>query len=184
MTTPSDYLITIHISQSGLNPPFKPIWAASNITAVLMVSFGISRDEFTKLVSHRFPGAEILFSHAPHSALTQIAEYLGSQRIAFTTPLDLTGTTPFQRSVYQAVSKIPYGETRTYAEIAAQIHKPDAARAVGGANGANPLPILIPCHRLVGTDGSLRGYGGAGGIETKRYLLALEKRHLLRSRSR
>ena len=144
-----------------------------------MFSFGISRDAFTSQVVQRHPNAGIIFSHAPHPVLTQIAEYLDGKRISFSTRIDLTGSTPFQRAVYQAVADIPCGETRTYGQIAAQLGKPQAARAVGAANGANPLPILIPCHRLVGADGSLRGYGGAGGIETKKFLLSIERKRLL-----
>lgn len=87
-------------------------------------------------------------------------------------PLDLRGT-PFQRLVWDAVAAIPRGETRSYGEVARAIGRPAAARAVGAANGANPLPVVIPCHRLVGADGRLAGYGG--GLDLKRRLLALER---------
>ena len=80
--------------------------------------------------------------------------------------------------VRRAVMGIPYGETSTYGEIAVKIGKPGTARAVGGANAANPIPFVIPCHRLVGADGSLRGYGGVGVIRTKRWLLEMEKSNL------
>ena len=86
-------------------------------------------------------------------------EYLGKQRREFTVPLDFYGT-PFQKSVWQALTRIPYGEVRTYAEVAREIGKPTAARAVGAANGANPLPIIVPCHRVIGKDGTLAGYRG------------------------
>jgi len=104
-------------------------------------------------------------------ALNQIAEYLGGQRRDFDLPLDLRGT-EFQRRMWAAVAGIPYGETRTYAEIALAIGKPKAVRAVGAANGANPLPLVVPCHRVVGSDGSLTGYGG--GLDVKRKLLDME----------
>ena len=104
-------------------------------------------------------------------ALDQIAEYLADQRREFDLPLDLRGT-GFQHRVWAAVAAIPYGETRTYADIARAIGQPKAVRAVGAANGANPLPLVVPCHRVVGSDGSLTGYGG--GLDVKRRLLAME----------
>jgi O-6-methylguanine DNA methyltransferase len=104
-------------------------------------------------------------------ALNQIAEYLDGQRRDFDLPLDVRGT-DFQRRMWAAVAGIPYGETRTYAEIAFAIGKPKAVRAVGAANGANPLPLVVPCHRVVGSDGSLTGYGG--GLDVKRQLLEME----------
>ena len=87
-------------------------------------------------------------------------------------PLDLRGT-PFQLSVWRAIVEVPYGETRSYAELAQRVKRPTAYRAVGAANGANPVPIIVPCHRVIASDGKLGGYGG--GLETKRRLLAFEK---------
>ena len=104
-------------------------------------------------------------------ALDQIAEYLGGLRREFDLPLDLVGT-EFQRRVWSAVAGIPYGQTRTYAQVAGAIGKPLAVRAVGAANGANPLPLVVPCHRVLGSDGSLTGYGG--GLDVKQKLLELE----------
>ncbi|NIM70401.1 MAG: methylated-DNA--[protein]-cysteine S-methyltransferase, partial [Xanthomonadales bacterium] len=83
--------------------------------------------------------------------------------------------TPFQSKVLDALQKIPYGETRSYADIARAIGQPRAGRAVGGANGSNPIPIVIPCHRVIGSNGALTGFGG--GLDTKQYLLDLERRH-------
>lgn len=105
-------------------------------------------------------------------ARAQLGEYFAGQRSEFDIELDLRGST-FQRTVWDALLEIPYGETRSYGEIARMIGRPAAARAVGAANGANPLPPIIPCHRLVGMDGSLTGYGG--GLETKRWLLDFER---------
>jgi O-6-methylguanine DNA methyltransferase len=104
-------------------------------------------------------------------ALDQIAEYLDDQRREFDLPLDVRGT-EFQRRMWAAVAGIPYGETRTYAEIALTMGKPKAVRAVGAANGANPLPLVVPCHRVIGSDGGLTGYGG--GLDVKRRLLEME----------
>jgi methylated-DNA-[protein]-cysteine S-methyltransferase len=101
----------------------------------------------------------------------QLQQYFRGERRAFDLPLAPRGT-EFQQLVWSALQRIPYGETRSYSDIAREIGRPAAVRAVGAANGANPIPIVIPCHRVVGSNGSLTGFGG--GIETKRWLLALE----------
>ena len=104
-------------------------------------------------------------------ARTQLLEYLSGARRSFDLPLDPAGTA-FQRSVWEALRAIPYGQTRTYGEMAAAVGRPRAVRAVGQANHVNPLPIFIPCHRVVGKNGALTGY--AGGLDLKGALLALE----------
>jgi methylated-DNA-[protein]-cysteine S-methyltransferase len=105
-------------------------------------------------------------------AVEQLESYFAGQRFEFDIELELVGT-PFQRNVWAALRTIPYGETRSYGEIAAQIGSPGAFRAVGLANGHNPIGIIVPCHRVIGSNGSLTGYGG--GLDRKRALLALEK---------
>jgi methylated-DNA-[protein]-cysteine S-methyltransferase len=102
----------------------------------------------------------------------EILAYLAGEQRGFSVPIVLEGTV-FQRSVWAELQRVPYGETRTYGEVAAAVGKPRAARAVGGACGANPLPIIVPCHRIVGGSGSLVGFGG--GLEMKERLLALER---------
>lgn len=104
-------------------------------------------------------------------AARQLEEYFAGQRKEFSLPLAPKGT-EFQLRVWQALLQIPYGETRSYGELAAMVGNPKACRAVGGANHRNPLSILIPCHRVVGTGGSLTGY--AGGLAIKEFLLKLE----------
>lgn len=101
----------------------------------------------------------------------QLLDYLTGARRTFDLPLRLQGT-EFQRRVWEALRAIPYGETRSYGQLAAALGRPKACRAVGMANHNNPIPILVPCHRVVGTDGSLTGY--AGGLDLKRRLLELE----------
>ncbi|MBC9034028.1 methylated-DNA--[protein]-cysteine S-methyltransferase [Sphingomonas sp. JC676] len=103
----------------------------------------------------------------------QIGEYFAGARKAFTVPLDFHGT-EFQKSVWAALLAIPYGETRSYAEIARAVGRPTAFRAVGAANGKNPISIIAPCHRVIGTNGALTGF--AGGLEAKELLLGLEGR--------
>ncbi|MDI3417413.1 methylated-DNA--[protein]-cysteine S-methyltransferase [Streptomyces luteolus] len=125
---------------------------------------------------HRPPeenfGLRVAPDEAPFAeAARQLGEYFTGDRHTFDLPLHLAGT-PFQRRVWEGLSTIPYGETRTYGELAAQLGKPNASRAVGLANGKNPLGIVVPCHRVVGANGSLTGYGG--GLDRKRRLLELE----------
>lgn len=105
-------------------------------------------------------------------AMDELRRYFAGECIQFACPLDLHGT-PFQVAVWQEMFRIPYGETRTYAELAMAVGRPGAARAVGAASAANPVAIIVPCHRVVGSNGSLTGYGG--GLPTKEWLLALEK---------
>lgn len=107
-------------------------------------------------------------------ACRQLDEYFAGKRFRFELVLD-PQVTPFRRRVLDALLTIPYGQTRSYGEIARQIGSPRASRAVGAANGANPIPIVIPCHRVIGGDGSLTGFGG--GLPTKRFLLELEANH-------
>ncbi|HMA48246.1 MAG TPA: methylated-DNA--[protein]-cysteine S-methyltransferase [Magnetospirillaceae bacterium] len=110
-----------------------------------------------------------------HPALTEAGRQLGAyfrgERRGFDLPLAFAGT-DFQKQVWQALLAIPYGETRSYGEIARRIGSPEAVRAVGAANGRNPISIVAPCHRVIGVSGALTGF--AGGLEAKRYLLALE----------
>ena len=105
-------------------------------------------------------------------AAAQLAAYFAGELTRFRLPLHFSGTA-FQNQVWQALCKIPFGATTTYGALAAGLGKPTASRAVGAANGANPLPIVVPCHRVIGSDRSLTGFGG--GLETKRFLLAHEQ---------
>jgi methylated-DNA-[protein]-cysteine S-methyltransferase len=107
------------------------------------------------------------------AAAKQLREYFDGKRREFDLPLDVEGT-DFQTKVWAALRKIPFGRTASYAEIARKIGKPKAMRAVGMANGRNPVSIVVPCHRVIGADGSLTGYGG--GLDRKRILLDLESR--------
>ena len=111
----------------------------------------------------------------------QLTEYFARTRTAFTVPVAPMGT-PFQQRVWTELQTIPYGETRSYGQLANAIGKPSAMRAVGAANGQNPISIIVPCHRVIGTNGTLVGYGG--GLERKRFLLDLEQAALPRGRSR
>lgn len=102
----------------------------------------------------------------------QLGEYFQGKRKVFSVPVDLRGT-EFQKKVWKALAGVPFGKTESYGDIAKRIRRPKAARAVGAACGANPIPIIIPCHRIIGKGGSLTGFGG--GVEMKKKLLKLEK---------
>jgi methylated-DNA-[protein]-cysteine S-methyltransferase len=121
------------------------------------------------LPDRRLPTADTL------RVIDQLADYFSGKRKEFDLELAPRGTA-FQLAVWNALREIPYGDTISYAELARRIGKPSAVRAVGAANGANPIPVIIPCHRVIGSNGTLTGYGG--GIERKQWLLALEGRRL------
>lgn len=108
------------------------------------------------------------------AARKQLTEYLAGTRKKFELPLHFHGT-EFQQKVWKALQQIPYGETRSYGEMAAAVGNPKASRAIGGANNKNPIMIIVPCHRVIGADGSLVGFGG--GLPVKKYLLDLEKKY-------
>lgn len=149
-------------------------WTESPVGRLLLAGTGaLSLIAFSCGPKRIAPKADWRSSDAPflRQAAAQIEEYFQGTRREFDLDLAPTGT-PFQLAVLDALATIPYGETRSYGEVAAQIGKPTAVRAVGAANGRNPLPIVFPCHRVIGADGSLTGFGG--GLETKRYLLELE----------
>lgn len=103
----------------------------------------------------------------------QLEEYFAGSRRAFDLPLDMRGTT-FQKDVWEALLAIPYGETRSYGQLAKQLGRPSASRAVGAANGRNPISIVVPCHRVIGSSGKLTGF--AGGLDVKARLLDMEKK--------
>lgn len=107
-------------------------------------------------------------------ARQELQEYFAGERTEFTTPMILEGT-DFQKKVWKVLCDVSYGQLASYGDVAKALGKPGAARAVGGANNANPIPIIVPCHRIIGSDKSLTGFGG--GLPTKQFLLDLEARH-------
>jgi len=130
---------------------------------------------FPKGSMRRDPEPDWIYNEKPLTeARKQLQEYFAGQRKAFDLALQLAGT-EFQVSVLRALQEIPYGETVSYGEIAKRIGRPKAMRAVGAANGRNPIPIVVPCHRVIGSSGDLTGFGG--GIDTKEALLRLEAEH-------
>jgi len=147
-----------------IDSPVGPLLVAADEAGLRLIHFqGAHR---------RKPEASWERDPTPFRALAgQLGEYFRRERRTFDLPLAPRGTA-FQLATWRALATIPYGETISYAELAGRVGRPAASRAVGAANGANPLPIVVPCHRVIGKDGSLTGFGG--GIETKRALLELE----------
>ena len=123
--------------------------------------------------SRHVPDATVRAGYEPNQVyVAQILEFLDGKREVFEFALDVRGT-PFQIAVYEEVARIPFGHVRSYAEVAAAVRRPTATRAVGAANGANPIPLVVPCHRVISSSGHLQGY--AGGLDLKAKLLALEQ---------
>jgi methylated-DNA-[protein]-cysteine S-methyltransferase len=157
-TTPSSSALT-HLSYTA---PFGELVLVSD--GDLLVRLLLPNDARTGIGE---PGSDAVLEQTA----SQLDEYFAGTRRDFTVPLSLKGT-EFQLRVWNALCNIDYGNTASYAEIAAAIGNPKAVRAIGGANHSNPVPIIIPCHRVIGADGSLVGYGG--GLEVKTFLLNLE----------
>lgn len=154
--------------------PFGPIYIAVTKQGITALGFDDSEQDFVARLQkrHRSP-----IEHSPvrvEQAVNQLQDYFDGQREVFDLPLDLRSLTSFQRSVLTTLQQIPAGETISYGGLAARIGKPGSARAVGRALGSNPIPIVIPCHRVLAADGSLGGYSGRGGVRTKQALLELE----------
>lgn len=140
--------------------------------ALIGLSHCPTRERAVEVLERHWPEAEPDPAAAPLPEVRrQLDDYLAGRRRQFDVPLDFAGT-PFQRLCWEALLRIPYGETRTYGEMAREIGRPAAVRAVGHANHDNPIGVIIPCHRVIGANGSLTGY--AGGLDMKRVLLELE----------
>ena len=159
--------------QVEIDPIGNVLLAATN-QGLAALDFGVTEEKFISRIKGSLKSNP---QHSP-SKLTaivkQVREYLLGERTEFDLALDMRLMTDFQRTVLQATQAVPHGSVATYGEIAKRIGKPKAARAVGQALGRNPIPLVIPCHRVLASDGSLGGYSGGGGLATKRQLLQLE----------
>ncbi len=146
---------------------------ATTQRGLCLVAVDDSDEQFIGDLQRRYPQASVnRRDHELSSYVKELAQYLAGVRSEFDLPLDIEGT-PFQLQTWRALSEIPYGETRTYGQVARTIGRPQAARAVGGACNKNPVMLFVPCHRVVGSNGSLVGFGG--GLALKRALLKLEQ---------
>jgi O-6-methylguanine DNA methyltransferase len=158
------------------SPMLRKVFVASTEKGVYMVDFLTSEKVFLKELQERFPGEIIRDDRKNSRAVSQLRKYLNGRLRKFDCPLDPKGT-PFEKKVWSELKKIPYGQTRSYQEVAQAIGHPKAFRAVGNANGKNSLPLIIPCHRVIASNGSLGGFGH--GIKVKKQLLDFEKSHTL-----
>jgi len=152
------------------------IWLAASEKGLLAIEFPSTREAFSAALKRDYGREAVYAPEALTPALEQLAAYLKGSLRQFTLALDWSPMGDFQQAALRETLSIPYGETRTYGQIAAALGKPRAARAVGRAEATNPLPLVIPCHRVLGGDGSLHGYGGGAGLPTKQWLLNLERK--------
>jgi len=151
-------------------------WCAAARTAMGVCALVLplpTRQEAEAELLRRAPGAASVPS-GMRGLVRQVVDYFEGKRVDFEADLDLTAGTPFQRRCWCAVCAIPYGQVRTYDGIGLEIGRPGAARAIGAAVGRNPIPLIVPCHRVVRRDGSLGGFSAPGGVRVKRALLELE----------
>jgi len=152
--------------------PLGALYIAASERGLLDVSFGVSQNDF---LTHLDPLARTEQNSDALAFITrQLQSYFNDPRFRFDVPLDLDRLSHFQRSVLQIARRIPPGNMWTYGQVARAIGKPQASRAVGQALGHNPVPIIIPCHRVIASDGRLGGYSGGSGVESKKLLLRLE----------
>jgi methylated-DNA-[protein]-cysteine S-methyltransferase len=164
---------TIFIGHTG-STPIGDLWVAVTENGLIAVQFPSAYEAFTAWLQKR-QGTTIYFApQEVEQALTQLREYASGRRKVFDLPIDWLVLREFQRKVLKATFAIPYGETRTYKEIAQEIGSPRGARAVGRAEATNPMPVVLPCHRVIGVDRKLHGYGAGDGLDTKVRLLQLE----------
>jgi len=154
--------------------PVGPLLVAVGNHGVIAIEFGTDETGFVRELEARHGVTAFRSMDRVSEAISQILQYLSGDRKLFELDVDLRDLTDFQRKVLEAAAAVPPGYVATYGEIAAGIGKPKSSRAVGQALARNPIPIIVPCHRVVAADGSLTGYSGAGGIETKAHLLRLE----------
>lgn len=168
--------MTHTVGYTVTDSPIGPLLLASTAEGLCFIEFGKEQDSLPSLqrwCKKNFLGVTpVRDDERNEEVKKQLQEYFSGERKAFELPFVLYGT-PFQKEVWKQLTKIPYGETRSYKEIALAIGASKAVRAIGGANNRNPIPIVIPCHRVIGSNGALVGYGG--GLPIKEYLLALEK---------
>ncbi|HZP96863.1 MAG TPA: methylated-DNA--[protein]-cysteine S-methyltransferase [Candidatus Limnocylindria bacterium] len=156
-----------------MDSPLGPLWIAVGPRGVLAIHYGAepSAPELARIVRTYGPGV-LPDARRADPVAREIDEYFAGKRRSFDVPVDLAPLTDFQRRILRATAAVAYGDVATYARVAAKAGNEKASRAAGQALGANPIPIVVPCHRVVATDGTLGGY--AGGLDAKRRLLALE----------
>jgi O-6-methylguanine DNA methyltransferase len=156
-----------------VSSPIGEIWVASDKAGVCLVRFGLREEEFLKEVRGLWGGYPRADQEFTRGVVEEIRAYFNGQLIRFSSPLHPQGR-PFDMKVWEALRRIPLGETRSYQEIAQAVGKPTGCRAIGGANRRNPIPLLIPCHRVIRKDGGLGGF--SSGTAIKKWLLRFEEK--------
>ena len=164
--------MNVNIVYDGFESAIGRLWVAMSPRGVCRVSFDQPEEDFVAELRRAYGVEPQRDAGAIEPARRQITEYLAGERTEFDLPLDLEGLTDFQRQALEVCRLIPYGETSWYSELGERMGRLQAARAVGSAMARNPLPLLVPCHRVVRVGGDLGGYGG--GLDTKKRLLRLE----------
>jgi methylated-DNA-[protein]-cysteine S-methyltransferase len=154
--------------------PYDPIFVAVSEHGITELGFDQSEEVFVTRLTKRYHAQLQRSSTRVEPVARQLKEYFSGRNLTFDVSVDLSKLTHFQRQVLTAIQRVPPGETISYSGLARLIGNPKAARAVGRALGSNPIPIIIPCHRALASDGSLGGYSGRGGVRTKQALLELE----------
>lgn len=163
-----------HLTIGFLNNPFVgQIWFAVNNHGLFAIDFPATQESF--FTNFRISSGEIKNTEQISAVHQQLTEYLEGNRRKFDLPIDWEQFTDFQKKVLRATYEIPYSQTMTYKQIAYLVGSPKGARAVGRVEATNPLPIVIPCHRVLGSDHTLRGYGAGSGLPTKQWLIDLER---------
>lgn len=170
-----DRLGIVYIGQLK-SSPLGRIWVAVSEQGLIAVEVSADQGALKEqLVYHGYQ--EVVIDQGKTSLfLEQIEEYLNGKRKDFELPIDWSVLTPFQERALRATFEIPYGQVTTYGKIASLLGNPRAARAVGHAEATNPMPLVVPCHRVIGADGGLHGYGAGKGLATKAWLLELEQK--------
>lgn len=163
----------------GDGPYYGPVWVALSENGLIAVAMCSNEGEMRQMVRNLTGRDATLDPTQTDPVVAQVADYLGGQRHHFDLAIDWSFMPQFQQDVLREVYAIPYGQVVTYGEIARKLGKPGASRAVGRANATNPMAPIIPCHRVLGSDHKLHGYGGPGGLETKAWLLRMEGNRLL-----
>lgn len=166
----------------GVNPntPLGAVWVGLSDDGLVAVDMRREMDGIRRIPARYGYHHLVQDNHRVQPILDQISAYLAGKRTDFNIPINWSVLTPFQERALRATWAVPYGHTVTYGEIARCIGQPGAARAVGRAEATNPMPLVIPCHRVLGADGGLHGYGAAEGLATKAWLLRMEAETLAR----
>lgn len=168
--TAAEYFISLYETKQGYG---AVVASEAGLVEVMLPFAGTGAAEMAIEMAGQYPTAQTANALTEETARL-LQRYFAGEAVSFQLQIDIRVFTPFQLLVYEKVAAIPYGQVRTYAQVAAEIRRKSAARGIGTAMARNPVPIIIPCHRVVGTAGAMTGYSAAGGVASKRFLLSME----------